>query len=125
MGRRSRWLYYYLKRVAFISLAIWGGMHTIKYASGYYDADVKANAQTYVLPNIITVDAKGVEAFLKQPGNVTIIFIYSSRSLLSRWYFDNFNAMAGKYAKQGVRTLYLSVDGDINGLANFWQHRGP
>lgn len=125
MGRRARFAYYYIKKFALIAAVIWGGMHLVKYFGDYYDANVRAVAQQNILPNIITVDAKGVEEFLNQKGNVTIIYIYSSRSIMSRWYFDNFNKMAGAYAKLGVRTLFLSVDDDINSLANFLATQGP
>ena len=124
MGRRTRWVYYYCKRFVLFGLVVWGGMHVIKYASNYYDANVKATAETYVLPNIVTVDAKSVEAFLRESGKVTIIFIYSSRSVMSRWYFDRFNTMAGNYTKMGVRTLFLSVDKDIKSLSYFLATQG-
>lgn len=124
MGRSTRFAYYYIKKFALIAFVIWGGMHVTRYAGDYYDANVQAVAQQAILPNIVTVDAKGVEEFLNEKGNITIIYIYSSRSLLSRWYFDNFNAMAAKYSKAGVRILFLSVDDDINSLANFLATQG-
>lgn len=124
MGRRAKFAYYYLRRSALIAVVIWAGMHFVRYAGNYYDANIKTAAQNTILPSIITVDAKGVSDFLKQPNQVTLIFIYSSRSMLSRWYFDNFNKMAAKYTPKGVRILFISVDGDINSLANFLATQG-
>lgn len=124
MGRRTRFTYYYIKKFTLIALVIWGATHVLRYGGDYYDANVKAVAQQNILPTIVTVDAKGVEGFLNEKGNVTIIYIYKSRSLMSRWYFDNFNEMAAKYSKVGVRTLFLSVDKDINSLANFLATQG-
>ena len=119
MGRRIRLGYYYFKRLLLWAAVAWAGVLAISYIGLHYSADVEARAQNVILPQIVEVDTKGVTTFLKEPHNVTLLFIYSSRSLLSRWYFNDFNKMALKYAPQGVRILYISVDDDVKDLAEY------
>lgn len=105
-------------------MAAWVVVQVISYLSLHYSAETEARGQNIILPQIQEVNVKGVTPFLKQPGATTLIFIYSSRSMLCRWYFDDFNKMAAKYAPQGVRILYISVDDDVRDLADFLGSQG-
>lgn len=124
MGRRLRWTYYYFKRFLLFAALAWVAFYIYSYLGLHYDAEVEARSKNVMLPQIVEVDLKGVEPYLKQTPNVTLVFIYSSRSLLCRWYFDDFNKMAAKYTSKGVRILYISVDHDVKDLADYLSTKG-
>jgi hypothetical protein len=124
MGRRIRWTYYYFKRLLLFAALGWVLFYAISYLGLHYDEEVEARSKNVMLPQIVEVDLKGVEPFLKEPRVTTLIFIYSTRSLLCRWYFDDFNKIAAKYAPKGVRILYISVDSDVKNLADYLSTRG-
>ena len=124
MGRRARLTYYYAKKSVFWLILGWIVITVIQYLDLHYSADVETRARTIIQPSIVEVDANSVEQFLRQPHQVTLIFIYSSRSAISRWYFEDFNKMAQKYSQLGVRIMYLSLDDDVTDLADFLATQG-
>lgn len=123
MGRRIRLLYSYFKKLLFWLFIGWLVMYVIECLNMHYTADVEKRAQI-IRPSIVEIDNAGMEQFLREPRQTTLIFVYSTRSALSRWYFSDFNKMAAKYGQSGVRILYVSVDDDVNDLADFLASQG-
>lgn len=124
MGRRLNWLKYTARRLLFwggLLLVIWVGK---SYYLTRYDAEVVARGQTQIRPLIQEIPWSTVDAYFRTTGTNTLIFVYSSESLLSRWYFDDMNQLAAEFARYGVVPLFISVDGDVGNLANYLASKG-
>lgn len=124
MGRRLNWLKYTVRRLlfwGFVLMALW----TAKtYYLGSYDASVVERGQTVIRPQIQEIQWNALDAYFRTTGTNTLIFVYSSDSLLSRWYFSDMNKLAGEFASYGVRPLFISVDDSEAELANFLASKG-
>lgn len=124
MGRRLRWFWHTAKKFLFIGGLIMVAWVTKSYYFNSYDAAIEQRAASVIYPQIQQVSWQGVEQFLKTPAVRTVIFIYSSDSLISRWYFDDFNKIAAEYNAYGVRPLFISIDDNPVDLAKYLASKG-
>lgn len=124
MGRRLRWFWHIIKKFLKIAAVLTVVLVARSWYMNSYDAAIEARAVNVIYPQMQQVGWQGVESFMKASGQRTVVFVYSSQSIISRWYFDDFNKIAADYAAYGVRPLFISVDESATDLARYLASKG-
>ncbi len=102
-------------------LAVIGGLlwYSQVYNNPTKNRELLTQAQQTILPQIRVVNAQMIAAALQQSDAVTFIFVYNSKNILSRYYFNQANKIAGRFSDEGLRTFAISTDADARELAVF------
>lgn len=123
MGRRLRWAFYTLRMLVFYAVLLVVLWQAYRLAEQHVLPTPDPGLSQAIQSSFTEVSAESVRRFLAVPGVQTLIFVYDSNTLLTRWYFNDFNALAGRYAPLGVRILFLAADEDRVALANYLASR--
>lgn len=109
-----------LKKLVFLVAIAAGGWFGYQY---YQQTQALPDDQVRnYLPNIIRVSAEQVE-FLSLSGKrnekPTLLFVFETDSLLSRWHYSVVETFAKQYARSQLNILMLSIDSSDMALARF------